>query len=63
MEPCVDSVFNGFTCYQEAGERRNTGCHVNIHDLYKYIINDRMKVLDSKETSIIETQDNNNACG
>lgn len=63
MESLVDSMFNGFTCYQETIERRNTGYHVDIHDLYKYLIDDdRMKALDLNE-QVFETQDNNNACG
>lgn len=27
MESRVDPIFNGFTCYQETIERRNTGYH------------------------------------
>ena len=55
MESRVDSMFNGFTCYQEHIERRNTGYHVNIHDLYKYLIDDdRMKALDSNEQALLK---------
>lgn len=54
MESRVDSMFNGFTCYQETIERRNTGYHVNIHDLYKHLIDDRMKALNSNEQVLLK---------
>lgn len=55
MESSVDPMFNGFTCYQETIERRNTGYHVNIHDLYKkYLIDDRMKALDLNEQVLLK---------